>query len=36
MSGNDNKGNFRECIKEDLAEFENGDAAKDWIYTNIE
>lgn len=32
MSGDDSEENFRERIKEDLAEFEKEYASKDWIF----
>lgn len=36
MSGNDSEENFRERIKEDLAEFEKEYASKDWIFFDVD
>ena len=36
MSGDDSEENFRERIKEDLAEFEKEYASKDWIFSDVD
>ncbi|TWJ14146.1 hypothetical protein JN06_01576 [Bacteroides zoogleoformans] len=36
MSGDDSEENFRERIKEDLAEFEKEYASKDWISSVVD
>lgn len=36
MSGDDSEENFRERIKEDLAEFEKEYASKDWIFFDVD